>query len=748
MLSGGSHLPTAYASWSTEVDRPYHLYPSAPQASELAEIFRKLWLHKRVIAACAIIAGAVAVVAVSRLTPTYTANTQVLVGIPDARLSNIQSVVSNVDANTVAVQSEVHVVRSRRVASRVVDWLRLDNEPEFNAALRPKSGWPTLGSIRRAAARLIKGPEDAAPPTDAERRKAHERQRQRVINALLGRLEVAQVGRSRVLDVRVTSRNPERAAEVANAVSTVYIEDQLRRKSEMTELAEGWLKRQIGELRQQVVSTEQKVEEYRRRHGLFQAKASTVTAQQLSELNTQLILAQAQMAQAKARLSQARTLMRSRRAGDTVPEVLNSPLIQSLKRQQADVGRRAAELSAKYGPKHPKIRNINAEIRDVGRKIRREIAKIVAGLSNQSKTAKARYEALSSNLETIKMRMGKTNEKLITLRALEREAEATRQLFQTFLQRSKETAAQRDVHQANAMVISRAAVPESPSFPPTKLLIFVALLGGTLIGILLAFVIEQLRTTFRSGEEVETLTGLPTLAVVPASAQPSRAASDALAHPTSPYNEAIRRLQTTLSLSAPDDPPKVVMVTSAAADEGKSEVCLSLARMAAAGGARVIVLDCDWRKPHLHRAVGESNDIGLSDFLTAEATVQEVIHSDDSGAHLVFGGSSVPAPDSLLCSENMRQFLGALNDYYDLILLDTPPVLVGAEVFHLCRMVDKTVFVVRWNHTRRKLAMEGLKRIMEVGGNLAGIVLSQVDAKRYQRHGDAELHPHRAATRA
>ena len=749
MVNRNGRLPAAYPmAWSTEVDRPVHVLHTTPHSSELAEIFRKLWSHKRIIVACAIVTTIVAAVAVSRLTPSFTAGAQVLVGIPEARLSKIQSVVSNVDANTVAVQSEVHVLQSRGIASRVVDWLRLDNDPEFNAALRPKSRWPNLGTVRRYVSGLLSGGGDAKPKSNPDKRGIAERQRQRVINALRARLDVAQVGRSRVIDIRVTSRSPERTAEIANALSAVYIQDQLRRKAEMTELAEDWLKRQIGELRQQVVTTEHAVEEHRRRHGLFQAKASTVTAQQLSELNTQLILAQAQMAQAEARLTQARRLMRSSRTGDTVPEVLRSPLIQSLKRQQAGVERRAAELSAKYGPKHPKIRNVKAEIRDVQRKLRREIGKIVEGLSNQSKTARARYKALSSNLETIKKRMGRTNEKLITLRALEREAEATRALFQHFLQRSKETAAQRDVHQANAMIISRAAVPESPSFPPTKLLVFIALLGGTLIGVVLAFLVEQFRTTFRSGEEVEKLTGLPTLAVVPSSALSKRPTSDMLKRPTSPYSEAFRRLQTTLSLSDPDEPPRLVMVTSAASDEGKSEISLSLARMAAAGGARVIVLDCDWRKPHLHRALRQPNEIGLSDFLTAKATVNEVIHTDASGAHLVFAGSVVPAPDRLLCSDNMQQFLAALEDYYDLVLLDTPPVLVGAEVFHLCRMVDKTVFVVRWNHTRRAVALEGLKQIMEVRGSLAGVVLSQVDAKRYRRYGNIDWHHNTTAARA
>lgn len=748
MAAGNGRLPATYpTTWSAEIDRPYHFHYTTSDANELADIFRKLWMHKRLIVACAVMTTVLAALAVTRLTPTYTAGAQVLVGIPDARLSNIQSVVGSVDANTVAVQSEVHVLQSRGIAGRIVDWLRLDNDPEFNAALRPKSGWPSLGSIRRYVSGLISGDSDGKPAANADDRSVAERRRQRVINVLRSRLDVAQVGRSRVIDIRATSRNPDRAAEIANAVSAVFIQDQLRRKSDMTELADDWLTRQIGELRQQVVTKERAVEEYRRRHGLFQAKASTVTAQQLGELNTQLILAQAQMAQAAARLSQARALMRSSRSGDTVPEVLNSPLIQALKRQQADVERRAAELAAKYGPKHPKIRNVKAEIRDARRKLRREIGKIVEGLSNQSKTAKARYKALSSNLETTKKRMGKTNEKLITLRALEREANATRELFQHFLQRSKETAAQRDVHQANAMIISRAAVPESPSFPPTKLLVFIALLGGTLIGVLLAFVIEQFRTTFRNGEEVEKLTGLPTLAVVPTPEHQStkRAAGDMLDRSTSPYSEAFRRLQTTLSLSDPDVPPKVVMITSAASDEGKSEICLSLARMAAAGGGRVIVLDCDWRKPHLHRAVRQPNDIGLSEFLTGKATVQEVIYTDESGAHLVFAGSAVPAPDRLLCSDNMRQFLGALEDYYDLVLLDTPPVLVGAEVFHLCRMVDKTVYVVRWNHTRRAVAMEGLKAIMEVRGSLAGIVLSQVDAKRYRRYGNVEFPHYQAA---
>ena len=717
---------------------PYYELDAAyrPQGGELAETLRKLWRRKGLILAITGGTVAVAMIVATQITPRYTAESQLRVGLPEARLTNIQSVVAGQGADTATVQSEGYSLQSRELVGRVVDRLALDKSPEFNPELRE----PTLldrvhpGRLvamlrprpaQDSSAGQSAGGGDAEPQSDPKREK--------VIDTVLSKIGVEPMGRSHVIAVRAESENPATAASIANSLAKTYIEEKMVRGLEATDRADEWLSRHISSLRKQLEEDERAVEEYRRTHGLYVSRSDTITAQQLAELNTQLIIAQAQKAEADARLAQAKSLTGSD-TGGTLPEAIHSPLIQALKQQQSTVQRRAAELSTRYGPKHPSMVDVRAELKDIRDKIRGEVSNLTAGLRNEAATAKARYEALRSNMEAIKKEMGQDNASTIKLRALEREADASRALFQQFLERSKETDVQRDLRQSDARVISRAAVPGSPSYPPTMLLLTLALVGGAVAGILLVLVLEQLDSTFRTDDEVEERTALPVLSVIPRIARRHLAKGDVMKHPTSEFSEAMRKLEMTLRLSDKEGKAKVVMMASAVPNEGKSGICLSLARIAAASGLNVIVIDCDWRKPQLHSMMDKVNGQGVGDLLAGRVGPEDVVYRDSSGAHMIFAGQLRPRHAHLLCSDRMRHLLQSLTKHYDLVLVDTPPVLVGSEVLYLSQLVDKAVYVVRWGHTRRDVAMKGLRQLLDMRAPVAGIVLSQVDTRRYHRY--------------
>ncbi|HET6222332.1 MAG TPA: GNVR domain-containing protein, partial [Dongiaceae bacterium] len=732
-----SPLPSSTPVFSIATTEPVAPSANAGAPSELSEILRKIWRKKALILASIFAVAAVAGALTSQLTPLYEASTQLIVGVPPDRVSTIESVVAELSPDNATVQNEAYQLQSRDLAAQVVGRLGLDKDPEFNSALRVPTAWQTFrANAKEYVKRLVRSvlPQSQTEQSGAaDPAAAADRQRQRIISTLLAKIDITPQGRSHVLSIDVETENPTTAAAIGNTLAQVYIDDQRRQNLEATRGATSYLDSQIEGLRQQVIADEKAVEDYRRQTGLYEGESSSVSAQQLTELNTQLMVAETAKTEVGSRLQQAQSLLQSSDASDTAPAVIASPLVQALKQQLATAEAKQAELAASLGAKHPTTRNARAEIANIKQKIQLEIGKIIDGLRNEARTANANYEALRKSFERLKSETGETNERQVKLRALEREANASRTLFENLLSRSKETNAQEGIQQPDARIVSMAVVPESPSFPPKALLLMIGALAGTLLGVLLTFLVEHLDQSFRRADQVEELTGLPMMAMVPVLRRRLPAGRQILDQPYSPYREALRKLQAALLFSNPAKTPRVVMVASAAPREGKSSLCYALARLLAKSGRRVVVVDCDWRRPQLHRLFGQSNKTGIVDLLRGEATLADILHQDPAtGTAAIFAGKRRGDLAYLSGSEQMGRLFRTLADEYDFVLVDTPPVLVGAEVLHLAHLVDKTVFVVRWGHTHREAVLNALRQLIDVRGEVAGIVLSRVNPRRYR----------------
>ena len=499
-------------------------------------------------------------------------------------------------------------------------------------------------------------------PTDPER--IAQRKEDAIIGILLSKVDVAAMGRSHILDVRVASENPDTAAAVANAMAATYIARQREDKIEQTNQVEQFLQNRVGELRKQVEAADKAVEDYRRQNGLFRGANTEVTSQQLTELNTQLILAQTSKAEADSRLAEARTMQKTGVRGESVPDVLKSQVIIDLKRQQADSERKAAELASQYGDKHPRMQNAKAEIADVRAKIGAEIGRVVAGLQHEANAANARYTALQGHFDRLKGQMGTVNEKSIKLQALERDATVNHNLLESMLKRARETVGQTELEQANARLISQAAPPDTPAFPPKMLLLFLGTLGGMLVGIVVAMLRDSADHTFRRRDQIEGATGLPVIAMVPALLGRTSPTAHVLRNPMSPFSEALRKIFVGLELSDPENPPKTVMFSSAMPAEGKSVLAASLGRLLASNGKRVLLIDCDWRSPRLHQIFRCSNRDGLASLLVDKASdLENTIHHDAlSGVDVMPSGPWSPRSAHLLSSDRMRHLLEALVD--------------------------------------------------------------------------------------
>ena len=713
---------------------------------DLRELLLMLRRRRAIILGCIIVITVLAVALVFWLKPKYTAETSLLLDSRKTNIIDLQAVMGGIQPEAAAIRSEVDVLRSRQLIARVIDKLGLSGNPEFNTSLRGEdddvfatlSRWRKQGISWLGQVGLL--PADKTPVlTPAE---LQQQTMMLLIDKLLDHLVVGNDQRSYTIKMSYTDSNPALAARIVNAVADAYLVDQLEAKFEATKRANSWLSDRVAELRNQVNAAEQAVQTYREQNKLTVAdsKGTTISTQQLGELNSQLILASADRAQKEARMRQFQDSAKNGTIDANTPEVMASPLIAQLRTQETEVLRKEADLSAHFGDRHPAIINVRAELRDVRRQISQEINKIVGNLAQEVQVAKIREQSLQQNLADLQKRAGQSNDAAVKLHELEREAQANRTLYESFLARFKETAEQEDIQQADARVIASADVPIDPSFPNKKLFVALALLGSALIGVLAAILIERLDNGFRSAEQIEQLAGISGLGMVPM--LPGRAAlaprpeDVVLKKPTSAFAESIRSLRTAILYSHVDKPPRALLVTSAVPEEGKSLLSVSLARSSAKAGQKVLLIDADLRRPKISKMLKAKNQATLAELFAGEKTAEEVINRDEeSDLDFICGRAGMPNPQDLLSSQHMRDFVRSISQHYDLVILDSPPVLAASDALVLSRIVDATIFVVRWERTPRQVVLGALKQLQGVGGMVAGVVLSRVNVRKHAKFG-------------
>jgi succinoglycan biosynthesis transport protein ExoP len=679
--------------------------------------------------------------------PLYKAESIVVVEPERKKVVNIDQVAQNINPDWLTPVTEAAIIRSRDTALAVVERLDLVNHPAFNAALRP----PQPGTLEIGKAWLARGLTLVGIETEfAAKREpaaalapARSLEPEHLVGAFLGGLESIPVERSRLIKIVYTSTDPALAADAANAVAELYIEGQKKAKGQATTEANSWLDQRVREVHEQVIRAQQKRDEFRRQAGIIQLGDLSINAEQLAVVNSRLLEARTVRQQAEARYAQVAKLTRSGAALESVPEVLSSALIQNLRLQEIEAGRKIAELQTQFRDGHPKMVLAKAELADARAKLQSEVEKIASQLQHEVDLARSTEATLQAEVQRLQQQMEEQNDAKVTLDLLESELQASKQLYETLLARYKETEVQDStVQRQDARIISTALPPGGPFYPQKKLLVGVAFAASLVIGVVLAIAIELLDYGFRSLSQIEALTGLPTLGMVPLIVRKEvnrRPHQLAVAKPGSVYGEAVRTLRTALILSDSERPPRTIVVTSSVPNEGKTSTALSIACQSAKSGQRCIILDCDLRQSSVHVHCDLPNRVGLADYLVGKARLEEVIEIDAvSGTHLIPAGARAPNPIDLLGSPQMRRLVKALSQSYDLVILDTPPVLAVSDALVMVRHVDATVFLIRWEKTRRQAAMSGLKLALEAGANLAGVVLSQVDVKRHAQYDYAD----------
>ncbi len=445
------------------MQRPQPVYPEA-QDIDLAGLGRALWRAKGWVLAVAIGCGVLTFIGLSMLRPLYTSESRILIQNEESAFTRPAADQGREQGRALdeqAVQSQVQVMTSRDLALKVVKDLDLANNPAF----QKDAG---VGPIRRFINSLgLRG--------DTEKS-----EQEKAADAFAEHLSVFPLAKSSVVAIEYTSGDTSLAAKAANKLADVYIDWQRHAKLEQTRDATAWLRVQIEALRKRVAESEEAAEKFRADKGLYAGGNNvTLNAQQLSELNSQVILAKAQKSEAEARARLIKQMLEDNGDVDATPEVLKSELITRLIEQRAQVQRQLAELSATLMPSHPRIKQLNSELADSRKQIRLEAIKIVQGLENEAQVASARESSLRSSLNDVKTQASGLGDSEIKLRALEREAKANRDLLESYLARYQDASARGDMGAvpAQATIVSRAHATLLPSFPkrgPMTLLVVAA----------------------------------------------------------------------------------------------------------------------------------------------------------------------------------------------------------------------------------------------------------------------------------
>jgi capsular exopolysaccharide synthesis family protein len=374
-----------------------------------------------------------------------------------------------------------------------------------------------------------------------------------------------------------------------------------------------------------------------------------------------------------------------------------------------------------------------------------EVQRIIQDLENEVAVAVAREKEINNSMTQLQGDATRVDLAGVELNDLNRDAQTNRELYETFLVRFREIVEQQGLQEADARVLSAAEAPSLPSHPKVAMLTLIAFAASTVLGVLLVFVIERWDSDygFRSADEIQSALGVRALALVPdlsrRETQGITAEDYILQKPNSAYAEALQRIRTSLFLTDGEHPPKTILITSSVPLEGKSTIAASLARQSARSGLKVILIDADLRRPRLHEVIGLANQNGLSEVLTGRANPEAAIKRDEkSGLDFLPAGVGVVSPPDLFRSSTMKILLEEMAAYYDLVIIDTPPVAAVSDSFTLSGIVDKSIYVIRWEQTPRNVALAGIRQMVEAGADIAGIVLSRVDVKKHARYGYAD----------
>ncbi|NHK29480.1 polysaccharide biosynthesis tyrosine autokinase [Parvularcula flava] len=674
-----------------------------------------------------------------QITPKYAAHATVVIDPRQKQVLDYSAMISGLPADSASVDTEVQLIKSRAIAERVTEKLELYNDPEFNPAAGAEAG-QSSGGIKAFIKGLMPGQveKEAVDPVIAERL-----EREGTVNAVMGKLSASRSGLTYMIDIGYVSTDPAKAAEIANAFADQYLVHQLEAKFDFIQRNRDTLNEKRAQYQDEVRAAEAKVEAYREENGLFESEGASLTEQQISDLNAQLIDQRADLAEARARLNAVRNEIDNGRGADTITEVLGSQVISQLRAEMASLSRRKSELATRYGPEWPEMQKIEREEADLQSQIDQEITRIVASIQNEVEIARQRVAALEGSLSGMRGELATNNKALVELRELEREAEATREFYEQILSRTKQVSEQEALTEADASIASLATIPRAPAYPNKSLNMMLGLVMGGAFGLFLIVLAEVFDNGIRTGEDIERVLGTQMITTVPSISSGIFAAKAAgmkpedylVERPMSAFAEAYRTIRSNILINRDYGRPRVVALSSAVSGEGKTVSAMCLGRICAISGDKVLVIDCDVRRHILSGNVSET-DAGLMEVLTGKAKLRDAIQKDPRvNMHVLPVSGEEPGKEDVFNTNAFRSMINMLKTKYDLIILDTAPVNAVADTRTVIDTADIAMLVVRWRKTPVRASKAAMKVLTKLKTPLLGAILTQVDTKAQGAYG-------------
>jgi len=629
-------------------------------------------------------------------------------------------------------QTQYKILRGRDLTRRVIKKVKLDQIPEFNGTAKPPDTPLTLLTSARARvmALLWRQPEvvQEAPKADETPDESG------LISAFVSRVGVEPVRGSRLVDITFDSLDPRFAALATNALMEEYVEQNLQSKLSASENMLEWLGKELANQQTKVEESERALAEYRdKQNAMSLDDKQNIVVSRLNALNDALTRAKMARVQKETQYTQIKPLLVSGTSAspDSLPITIQSAQLQTLKGRMTELQQKKVQLSGRYGEKHPAILEVNAQITDTQRQLDLETQKALQSVKNDYDSALLEERTFAQNLEAAKADAQDLSKKSVGYNVMEREARSNRTIYESLLQREKELRVSSNSRSNNVRIVDSAEVPKSPLAPAGRRTWLMSFAIGLALAVGVAFGLDYMNDTIKTPEDVTRRLKLPFLGLVP-SVRGDKHPVLASAHVPHDFGEAFRSLRTSLMSRFPAEGTKILVVTSAQPLEGKTTTACNIAMALAYGGARVLLVDADMRRPGMHRPLRLTNERGLSQVLIGQARVRDVIQRTvDPNLLAITAGRTPPNPSELLGSERMKTLLSNLSHGpFDWIVLDTPPVLAVTDAVILAPLVNGVVFVIGAEMTRRRLAERALETVMAAPPRSAAVVLNKVDFAR------------------
>ncbi len=707
---------------------------------------RQYW----VIIFTAVLALAASAIYLRITPPVYTAQVKVLFGNPKAQFVQQQSVLAaDTPVDSPQLESQIQILTSKAVATLVINQLKLADDPEFK---EPGRSWRSI--IRE----WLGGPHRARPvdPMDW------------LVDNFDKRLSAIRLGLSTVIEISFSAGSAERSAEIANAIANAYVTDQLNAKLDANRTATAWLQDRLKELGQQALTAERAVNAFKSQNNIVAAGGKLMDDERVSELNSRLVAVRAQTSEALARLNRFETILASNSADSASigsldasgSDALSNPIINNLRQQYLEDARREIEYSGRLGSDHLAVVNLRTQMRGIRASILDEVRRLAETSRSDFEVAKQRQQEIEKQLALAVSQSRTTNSAELTMRELETSAKGYRSLYESFLQRYMGSVQQESFPISQARVISPAAPPQK-SKPTAGLILAMGLFGGIALGAALGFLREIMDRVFRTSAQVEATLQVPCLSLVPLlrnpakKIRPPRAAVQvdeesertlsadsgmycaAAAMPLSRFAESIRSIKLAIDLNPTKTSNRIVGITSALPNEGKSTVTAALAQIIAHAGKRVIMVDCDLRNPSLSTNLAPNASAGIVDVLSGARSLEETIWRDPK-TNLAFLPSAKRTPvfltSEILSSEQTGKLFDKLRGSYDYVIVDLPPLAPIVDVRATTPLIDCFILVVEWGRTRTDVVQHALHTAPNVHEALIGTVLNKTDMRAMRRY--------------